>query len=120
MSAAGEPAAARHPATISARPGATDGEWIVHVNGEVDVSTSPQVREELASLIDGGARRIVLDLRETSFIDSAGLGVLVGALKRLREERDGEIVLRGMLDPVRRVFDITGLTNVFTVDDSEA
>src|SRR6267378_8498675 len=101
---------------ISAEPGRGDDEWLVAVDGEIDVASSPQLRQELISLIDRGARSIVLDLHSMSFIDSSGLGVLVGALKRLREHTGDAIVLRGMQDPVRRVFEITGLTELFTIE----
>lgn len=105
-------------ASLTSAPGSASDEWILTAHGEIDVATSPELRDALTSLISRGASRIVVDLRETSFIDSAGLGVLVGALKRLREERDGKIVLRGMQDNVQRVFDITGLASVFSVDAS--
>jgi anti-sigma B factor antagonist len=101
---------------ITSERGGADGEWVVTVNGEVDVASSPQLRTELISLIDRDAQSIVLDLGEMSFIDSSGLGVLVGALKRLREHNGRAIVLRGMQDPVRRVFEITGLTELFTIE----
>ena len=101
---------------ISAEPGRGDDEWLVAVDGEIDVASSPQLRQELIALIDRGARSIVLDLHNMSFIDSSGLGVLVGALKRLREQKGEAIVLRGMQDPVRRVFEITGLTELFTIE----
>jgi anti-sigma B factor antagonist len=60
---------------------------------------------------------VVVDLHGVSFIDSSGLGVLVGALRQLREQGGSALVLRGMQEPVRRVFDITGLAAVFTIED---
>jgi anti-sigma B factor antagonist len=101
---------------ISSGRGPGDGEWLVTVHGEIDVASSPRLRQKLISLIDQGAKSIVLDLGGMSFIDSSGLGVLVGALKRLREQSGDAIVLRGMQDPVRRVFEITGLTELFTIE----
>ena len=61
-------------------------------------------------------RSVTLDLSGTTFIDSSGLGVLVGALKRLREAGGESIALSGMQDQVRKVFEITGLTTLFTVE----
>jgi anti-sigma B factor antagonist len=101
---------------ISSGRGPGDGEWIVTVNGEIDVASSPRLRHELISLLDQSPRSIVLELGSMSFIDSSGLGVLVGSLKRLREQDGDEIVLRGLQDPVRRVFEITGLTELFTIE----
>jgi len=89
---------------------------VLRVVGEVDVYTSPALRDELYRLIDGGAPRVVLDLTGMEFIDSSGLGVFVGALKRVRE-RSGELELRGVQPSTRKVLDITGLVQVFTIAD---
>lgn len=103
------------PASFAARPGG-DGAWVLAVAGEIDVATSPELRRELHQLADRDASQIVLDLSEVTFIDSSGLGVLVGTLKRLREESRGDVlVLEGLQEPVRKVFDITGLTDLFTI-----
>jgi anti-sigma B factor antagonist len=101
---------------ITTGPGQSDGEYLVTVSGEIDVATSPRLRHELLGLLDQKAQSIVLDLGGMSFIDSSGLGVLVGALRRLREQDGNNIVLRGMQPPVRRVFEITGLTDLFTIE----
>jgi anti-sigma B factor antagonist len=85
------------------------------IRGEVDVSTSAALREELYGMIDAGATRVVIDCSQMDFIDSSGLGVLVGALKRVRE-KDGELVLRDLNSSARKVFEITGLTKLFTIE----
>jgi anti-sigma B factor antagonist len=82
---------------------------VVVVRGEVDVATSPQLRNELNSLIARGARDIVIEFADVSFVDSSGLGVLVGTYKRLREEGNGSIRIVGAQASVRKVFEITGL-----------
>jgi anti-sigma B factor antagonist len=102
---------------VTTRAGANDGEWVVAIAGEIDVATSSLLHGDLASLVERRARRIVLDLHHMSFIDSSGLGVLVGTLRRLKEQEGEAIVLRGMQDPVRRVFEITGLTGLFRIED---
>lgn len=107
---------AASPATFAVRPGEEADSWTLLVGGEIDVATSPELRRELHQLADRDASTIVLDLREVTFIDSSGLGVLVGVLKRLREKNRPEVlVLEGLQDPVRRVFDITGLTELFRI-----
>ena len=99
---------------ISVREG--DGAPTVVVQGEVDVATAPALRDELYRLIERGANRVVVDLAGMDFIDSTGLGVFVGALKRARESGGG-IELRGLKPPARKVFEITGLNSAFTIAD---
>ena len=90
---------------------------VIAVSGEIDVATAPQLRECLHRVIAQGESTIVLDLLGVTFLDSTALGVLVGALKRCREVGgDLHIVVA---DPrIVKIFEITGLTNVFTIVDS--
>ncbi|HWF16858.1 MAG TPA: STAS domain-containing protein [Acidimicrobiales bacterium] len=90
---------------------------VIAVSGEIDVATAPQLRECLHRVIAEGGSTIVLDLLGVTFLDSTALGVLVGALKRCRElGGDLHVVLA---DPrIMKIFEITGLTNVFTITDS--
>ena len=87
---------------------------VVHVSGEVDVYTAPMLREELAALIDAGHTDVVVDLAEVSFMDSTGLGVLVGALKKIRT-LGGELRLVIDQEKVLKIFRITALTQVFPI-----
>lgn len=89
------------------------------VSGEVDLHTAPMLRERIHELTEQGTDRIVLDLSELSFMDSTGLGVLVAGLKRLKS-RDGELVLAGMQDPVKKILQVTGLDKVFDMRPSVA
>jgi anti-sigma B factor antagonist len=91
-----------------------DGCSVVSVTGELDVATAPRLREVLIGLITSGHHRLVVDLGWVDFIDSTGLGVLIGALKRLRSH-DGRLDL--VIDDPRvlKVFDITGLDQIFTI-----
>ena len=93
-----------------------DGAGEVVVEGEVDVATAPQLREALHQVIDQGATRLRIDLAEVGFIDSAGLGVLIGVLKRVREA-GGEIELAHVQPAPRKVIEITGLDELFTLTD---
>lgn len=90
---------------------------VIAVSGEIDVATAPQLRESLHRVIAEGGKTIVLDLLGVTFLDSTALGVLVGALKRCRElGGDLHVVVA---DPrIMKIFEITGLTNVFTITDS--
>jgi len=92
------------------------GDWtVVRASGELDVATAPQLRERLTTLIDdGGATRVVVDLEDVDFVDSTGLGVLVGALRRAREG-GGEVRLVCTNHRILKVFEATGLHEVFTI-----
>jgi anti-sigma B factor antagonist len=90
---------------------------VVVVRGEIDVATAPRLREELISLVNEGRLRLVVDLDSVDFIDSTGLGVLVGALKRIRTH-DGELVLVCTAPRITKGFEITGLDRVFSIHDS--
>ena len=90
---------------------------VVQVTGEIDVYTAPLLREELASLIDAEHRDLLVDLTGVGFMDSTGLGVLVGALKKVRT-LGGDLQLVISSEKVLKVFRITALTQVFTIHES--
>jgi anti-sigma B factor antagonist len=94
-----------------------DGWAVLAVRGEVDVYTAPRFRERLIELVSEGKHRIVVDLEAVDFLDSTGLGVLVGGLKRLRSH-EGDLVLVCTQSRILKVFEITGLTKVFAIHDS--
>ncbi len=86
----------------------TDGRTVVHVRGELDAYTAARLRDSLDGLISAGARQIVVDLADVSFMGASGLGVLVGAGKRLRRD-DGKLLLRSAPPSVQKMIEITGL-----------
>lgn len=90
---------------------------VLAVKGEVDVYTAPRLREKLVELASQGRNQIVVDLEGVEFLDSTGLGVLVGGLKRLRSN-DGDLGLVCTQARILKVFEITGLTKVFTISGS--
>ncbi|HET7488300.1 MAG TPA: STAS domain-containing protein [Acidimicrobiales bacterium] len=94
-----------------------DGITVLAVRGEVDVYTAPRLREKLVELVSQGKHNIVVDLEAVDFLDSTGLGVLVGGLKRLRSH-DGDLSLVCTQHRILKVFEITGLTKVFTIHES--
>ncbi len=89
---------------------------VLTVVGEVDVATAPSLRERLVQLIDDGRVHLVIDLTPVDFLDSTGLGVLVGTLKRIRQA-DGELRLVVPQERIKKLFEITGLTKVFDIVD---
>src|SRR5205085_9044125 len=94
-----------------------NGYAVLAVFGEVDVYTAPHFRERLIELVSEGKHRMIVDLEGVEFLDSTGLGVLVGGLKRLRSH-DGDLLLVCTQGRILKVFEITGLTKVFAIHDS--
>ena len=90
------------------------GEFVISLNGDIDLYTAPELKSELHRLIDSAATRIVVDLTSATFIDSTTLGVLLGALKRFRPS-GGELALVCSDPNIRRVFEITLLDRVFEI-----
>jgi anti-sigma B factor antagonist len=90
---------------------------VLQVKGEVDVYTAPRLREKLVELVSHGSQQLIVDLEGVDFLDSTGLGVLVGGLKRLRSH-DGDLTLVCSQHRILKVFEITGLTKVFAIYDS--
>jgi len=87
---------------------------IVHVAGEIDVYTAPMLREHLDEHIAQGRTHLVVDLEDVPFMDSTGLGVLVGRLKLIRVS-DGTLRLVCFSERILKVFSITGLDKVFQI-----
>jgi anti-sigma B factor antagonist len=85
-----------------------EGWTVVAVHGEIDVATSPTLRERLIDLVNGGNTRLVLDLEAVDFLDSTGLGTIVSLLKRVRTH-GGDLRLVCTEARIRRLFEITGL-----------
>ena len=95
------------------------GRTVIEVTGEIDVYTAPKLREQLAELVDSGRHDIVVDMQGVEFLDSTGLGVLVGGLKRVKQH-DGSMNLVCTQERILKIFRITGLTKVFPIHDSVA
>ena len=102
---------------------AKDGIEVIDVQGEIDMYTAPRLRELLIDLVSKGSYQLVVDLGKVGFLDSTGLGVLVGGLRRVRAH-DGSLDLVCMQQRILKIFRITGLTEVFgiyeTVDQAIA
>ncbi|MGA8114405.1 MAG: STAS domain-containing protein [Actinocatenispora sp.] len=90
---------------------------VLQVSGEIDVYTAPKLRQRLVELVDEDTRRLVIDLRGVEFLDSTGLGVLVGGLKRMRA-LGGSLVLVCAHERILKIFRITGLDRIFTIVES--
>jgi len=90
----------------------------LEIEGEVDVYTSPELKQHLVKLAEGGVKRVIINLSKVQYLDSTGLGVLIGGLKRLREG-EGNLVLVGPGMRILRIFEITGLDKIFDIYPTE-
>ncbi len=90
---------------------------VVAVGGEIDVYTAPKLREQLVDLVNAGRYHLIVDMEGVEFLDSTGLGVLVGGLKRVRAH-DGSLRLVCTQERILKIFRITGLTKVFPIHDT--
>jgi anti-sigma B factor antagonist len=86
---------------------------VVEVQGDLDCYTAPKLRAVLVELADG-PRTVILDVGRSQFIDSTGLGVLVGGLKRFRQQ-GGDLVVRSPSAMTTRLFEVTGVSKLFEV-----
>jgi anti-sigma B factor antagonist len=92
---------------------------VIALTGEIDLYTAPEFKQQLIDVIDQGAQHVVVDLTETTFIDSTTLGVLVGGVKRLRPS-DGQLSIVCSDRNITKIFEITGLNRVFTIHSDRA
>ena len=90
---------------------------VVAVRGEIDLFTAPDLKSALSDAMESGHDRIVVDLTDTTFLDSTALGVLIGAVKRLRS-RDGRLTLVNTDQNIAKTFEITGLDQIFSISQT--
>jgi anti-sigma B factor antagonist len=90
------------------------GTYVISLAGEADLYTAPELKQQLLDVIGEGGTEVVVDLTETTFIDSTTLGVLVSGVKRLRPI-DGRLSLVCSDRNITKVFEITGLDKVFEI-----
>jgi anti-sigma B factor antagonist len=91
-----------------------DSSYVISLAGEVDLYTAPEFKQQLLEAIGQGAKHVIVDFSDTTFIDSTTLGVLVGGVKRLRTN-DGQLSLVCSDRNITKIFEITGLDKVFTI-----
>ncbi len=95
----------------------TDDVGVVILEGEIDIYSAPEFKEVLVNGIEGGAKRVIVDLSGVTFIDSTALGVLVSGAKRVRP-RNGNLDIVCTDENIIRIFEITGLDRIFGIFSS--
>ena len=89
--------------------------WNINIDGELDVAGADKVKEHLNNLVEQNPVDIKIDCTNLEYIDSTGLGALIGVLKRLKvNEKD--IYILNPRKNVKKIFDITGLDKIFKVE----
>jgi anti-sigma B factor antagonist len=105
-------------ATLTITPSTYETWGVLTVDGELDLSTSPDLRDALYALATGH-ERIAIDLSAVTFMDSTALGVIVAGMKRARE-RGGELALIGPTGSPRKVLSITALDQIVPIVEDPA
>lgn len=89
--------------------------WDLELKGEVDIYTSNQLKETFVEIFNENPQDIIINTENLDYIDSTGLGVLIGALKRLKT-KEKDIYIVNTKSNVRKIFNITGLDKIFKVE----
>ena len=95
------------------------GTVVMAVSGDVDLYVAGDLKDRLSEAADDGASVLVLDFSQVTFVDSMGLGVLVGGMKRLRGQ-GGELHLVASRPELQRILEITGMDRIIPLHETLA
>ena len=101
-------------ASPSNRPRRRDRSEVLPLKGEIDLHVSPSVTASLNAMVEKKPRRLVVDLSDVAYIDSAGLAALIEAMQKV-EGYGGKFLLAGLQETVRSIFEISRLDQVFQI-----
>lgn len=91
---------------------------VCSINGDIDINSSPDVRKTFTELTQDKEKKIVVNLKDVSYVDSSGLATLVEALKKTKNY-GGKIKLSNLTDKVKGLFEITKLEKIFDIYDTQ-
>lgn len=92
---------------------------LIRISGELDHHTADELREQATKAIENeGIRHIVMNLEHLTFMDSSGLGVILGRYKQIKQLH-GEMVVCAISPPIKRLFDMSGLFKIIRLDPTE-
>ncbi len=92
-----------------------DGKWVIQLKGDIDVYTAPQLKDVINTILEQRTADMFFDCSQLNYMDSTGLGVLIGALKRIKEH-EKNIYLNSLRPNVKKLFNITGLDKIFVLE----
>jgi anti-sigma B factor antagonist len=87
---------------------------VLHLRGEADLDSVPVLRDAMIGAVDQGAKNLVIDLSGLQFIDSTGLGTIVGGLRRVKE-RNGSFSIVATRNDFLKILKITGLDTIIPI-----
>lgn len=96
--------------------GSTSKDTHIILSGEIDIYTSQYLKDELNEVVNACQGDVFIDCLELSYIDSTGLGILVGALKEIRK-KNNDIYISNLKENIRKLFIITGLDKLFKIKE---
>lgn len=89
--------------------------WLMNVTGEIDIYTAGKLKEKLVQMLNENNKSIKINCENLDYIDSTGLGVLIGALKRLKQD-EKDIIISKPRENILKLLNITGLNKIFVVE----
>jgi stage II sporulation protein AA (anti-sigma F factor antagonist) len=92
---------------------------VVTISGRLDAVTAPEYEKRIREMIDGGNSYFVVDFEQLDYISSAGLRALL-LMAKLLKEKDGKVCFANVKGNVRSVFDMSGFTGLFKMENSVA
>lgn len=90
--------------------------WLVEPMGEVDIYTSPELKEKISEAIGDKKADIVIDGKKLDYLDSTGLGTLISIFKMIKDN-ENKIYIKNLKPNIRKLFDITELDKVFIIEE---
>lgn len=90
--------------------------WVVIPEGEIDIYTSPKLKEKLSEALEDKKTDILMDCEKLDYVDSTGLGALISILKTIRNN-DNNIYMENVKPNIRKLFNITELDKVFVIKE---
>ncbi len=88
---------------------------VVHLVGDLNMFSAPDLRTSLVKKLEGGVKRFIFDLTQLAFVDSSGIGILVSFVSMTKKTEGGKVILCGLNPQIRNIFEVTRLLSVFTV-----